>query len=107
MDCILYEKAMNREAFHEDYAITMYSQSKQELRYVFDASFSPDCECKITTSIKRMLDLDQLMRPSASDPVCNFSSYIGSSPTHEKEERHIRTNVTEANLEGKLAWRTY
>jgi serine/threonine protein kinase len=86
--CILFELAVCRKAFFNDFATFQYKLSTEPLNILLDESFSEQCKEIINRNILSMLALTSSSRPSARDleKVCvqNFSSHQTSSHTTVK-----------------------
>jgi serine/threonine protein kinase len=74
MGCILYELAVGRRAFENDYSILEYRLSRNPPIVSLDDNFSNDEKDTIKKNITVMLQLDPSLRPSALQQS-DFSSY--------------------------------
>ena len=65
--CVLYELAVCKKAFFNDFAILHYQSFTEPLDIPLDKSFSEQCIEVINRNIRSMLALTSSSRPSAAD----------------------------------------
>jgi serine/threonine protein kinase len=58
MGCILYELAVGRRAFYNDFATIKYRISKPDISVYLDNSFGEQCKETVTRNITRILRID-------------------------------------------------
>jgi serine/threonine protein kinase len=80
MGCILYELAVRKRAFRDDFAVFNHSRSGQSLSIVLD-SFDEPVASQITSSVHSMLAIDPTIRPSASDLLKEFKRFSEKEDT--------------------------
>ena len=83
MGCILYELAVGRKAFYNDFATIEYKFRGKELLHPVPGTFTTDSQEDITRNILAMLRVDPLERPSAVNLLEEFSSY--ESGRHQQD----------------------
>lgn len=87
MGCILYELAVGRRAFENDYAVLEYRLSRSPPVVLLDDGFSSDEKDTIKNNIAFMLQLDPSLRPSALQQF-NFTSYHFYNTGSETDKVH-------------------
>jgi len=79
MGCILYELTVGTRAFSSDWAVMQYKLGGKDIEIDLDETFCGEFGLgHITRNIMRMLQIDPLSRPSATDLFKNFSGLCRS-----------------------------
>ena len=101
--CILFELAVCRKAFVNDFATLQYQLYTEALDIPLDESFGEQCKETVNRNIQSMLALTSSSRPSAADLenefVKNFSSnqVLPHTPVHVHQNFH---QVEAISIEG-------
>lgn len=88
MGCILYELAVGRRVFKDDWAASEYKKSSGTLEIHLDENFSSQCKETITTHIMCMLQIDSTLRPSATYFLEEFSKNFQTTHIHHIAQVH-------------------
>jgi serine/threonine protein kinase len=100
MGCILYELAVGRRAFENDYAILEYRLSRKPPVVLLDDCFSSDEKDTIKKNIAVMLQVDPSLRPSALQQF-KFTSYHFYNTGSETDKIHeADDNIYELSFNG-------
>jgi ankyrin repeat protein len=83
MGCILYELAVGRKAFWNDYAVYAYCAAGKEFGGVLDEKFDDEIsKSRLEKTILSLLQIEPSSRPSASDLLKEF--ICDSQPPHDR-----------------------
>jgi len=85
LGCILYELAVKRKAFTDDWAVRAFVETKQKLVVRLEY-FGNEIQTPLTNLIHEMLQVNPRLRPSALQLHAVFSDLLKASPgprTHE------------------------
>lgn len=96
MGCILYELAVGRKAFSNDWATWNYTVSQGiNFEIPLDENFSDACKVPIAKNITRMLAIDPQSRPSATSFVDEFKQnfQITQSPARQYTVVHQELSI--------------
>jgi serine/threonine protein kinase len=86
MGCILYEIAIGKPAFHDDFAIVEYYLQQSPLNIDFDNRFDEKDKIIISEAISRMLEIDSSKRPPASTLSREFHKYHATCAHRQNSE---------------------
>lgn len=78
MGCILYELAVRKKAFENDYAVLDHRQSRRELNLNLEG-FDQETTDRLDETIRRALQIEPTSRPSASVLHSEFTRYCPST----------------------------
>lgn len=93
MGCIMYELALRKRAFGNDYATMEYRMEyrvhQKPIPIILDESFGEQCKEPIVTNITNMLQMEPARRPSATDLVEEFSRQLQVTQLQPHHNVHV------------------
>jgi serine/threonine protein kinase len=95
MGCILYELAVGKRAFNSDYATQEYKKFGTSLEVFLDDNFSTECKETIGRNIALMLEINSILRPSATYLLEEFSRNFQITRTQRQRNVQIHHDFHE------------
>jgi serine/threonine protein kinase len=93
MGCIMYELALRKRAFGNDYATMEYRMEyrvhQKAIPVILDETFGEQCKEPIVTNITNMLQMEPAKRPSATDLVEEFSRQLQVTQLQPHHNVHV------------------
>lgn len=92
--CVLFEMATVHKLFPSDFATLEYARTQQIPRLFFDpASFSSECQNRMSRHIVEMLQIEPLVRPSAGDLVQQISEFLPAVAHRVPTQKFVDANT--------------
>lgn len=98
LGCILYELAVGRQLFEDNYYVMRYKDTGVRPEITFDEFFCDDDKERIRNAFDGMLHLDSKARPEARNLVEAFSSNYASTASAPLENIHIYEDFSTTSL---------
>jgi serine/threonine protein kinase len=98
LGCILYELAVGRQLFEDNYYVMRYKDTGVRPEIMFDGFFCDDDKERICNVFNGMLSLDPRARPEARNLVEEFSSNYVSTTSEPPQNVQIYKEFSTTNL---------
>jgi serine/threonine protein kinase len=103
LGCILYELAVGRQLFEDNYYVMQYKDTGVRPEITFDGYFCDDDKERICNAFSRMLSLDPRVRPEARNLVKELSSNYVSTTSAPPQNVQIYEEFSTTNLTTMMA----
>jgi serine/threonine protein kinase len=103
LGCILYELAVGKHLFEDNYYVMRYKDTGVRPEITFDESYCDDDKEHIRNAFNRMLSLDSRARPEAKSLVEEFSSNYARTTLMPPQSIHIYEEFSTTSLTTMMA----
>jgi len=112
MGCLLYELAVGRRAFYNDYAVLQYCERSDSFVICLDNFRDEEAKPAISEAISRMLQKEPSERPTAETLFEQFSIHCRMQPPRERSritvvEQDEQMASSIMHMDGKSISRLY
>jgi serine/threonine protein kinase len=103
LGCILYELAVGRQLFEDNYYVLRYKETGIRPEITFEELYCDDDKERIRDAFNRMLTLDSRARPEAGNLVKEFSSNYASTTSAPPQSIQIYEEFSTTRLTTMMA----